>query len=730
MASEFEESLAKLDEARRGREAQQVPLKAPGNEESPTDPQISPENIPSEDILEAGRALTETTGIKIVGTNDEGKYLFENEEDGNLKTFDVQSYFKEAANIDIEDNDQFLDFKINTPDTAFQQMPPALRGATGLSQRLLFSIGNQAGTVAKLQTIFGKNNVRFDKEGGIVMREGRDWFTLDPDGMGIGSTSEKIFEFSRDIGEHINDLAIRTAAIAKGAAVGAAVAGPVGAIIGGGLAAVGAELATRQSLGRVLGVYKADAGETVKDLAFEGMLGMGGEVVVLGARLGLPALGRAAAAINRNSSNATKGLVSEVMGVWQGTGPDAVRVLLENSTQVTNTMAKFSVGLRGAGDFNRYAQRIRQEGFRETRKLFNEFSDHTFKRYGDGLESIMVEAEARGMKVNLTEFADDIFKEAEREGLVFIKRTPNGTVKGFRAFTEAEVAKLPPGTPLPNPLAVQGVIDALKSVATISKLGKVNGKLAAQRLNELNKNLNTNAKAAFSAGNSAAHKAFQKTATGVRTKLNESFDKIGLGKEYSNLQKFWQDNKAALDTALKAAGKNDDKAIETIFDAINSSGRRKTNEKALRDIMVGALGKRGLQLEKNLDILHSAEMYGKWLPHMGLLQASALGNVAANIGAGEASLLRLSAVGLQMSPKAFAKQVEIALRFKDFMKRMANFGLSEKLVGNSEALNTIIRSTIQAPAIKENADKALNSIIDGATSFLPPDEPEGEQSGR
>ena len=168
-------------------------------------------------------------------------------------------------------------------------LTPINRSPLDLSDRVKLSLGNKVGKLNYLKQRF--DGAEIDKHGNFLINDGGSWYRADPDFLGDGDAWQRTKEIIADMAD-LSDIGVVTAGQIGGAAAGATVASPTiagvpaAAIAGGALgAAAGGALKSR--LGRLVGTYSASPEEEIKDAALEGVLGLGGEVVGLGAKVGM-----------------------------------------------------------------------------------------------------------------------------------------------------------------------------------------------------------------------------------------------------------------------------------------------------------------------------------------------------------------------------------------------------------------------------------------------------------
>lgn len=156
-----------------------------------------------------------------------------------------------------------------SPDTAMN------KSIVSTTDRMKLSLGNLAGNIGYLKTKFQDVKPIDGSENLAVLKDG-SWYRVDPENGEIADPWEMAKEYARDMSELTPMLAgMAAGAAATSTGVGSVVA-PLAA--GAGMAAV------RTSLGRVVGTYDATPAEQAYDMAFEGLLNLGGEKVMAGVK--------------------------------------------------------------------------------------------------------------------------------------------------------------------------------------------------------------------------------------------------------------------------------------------------------------------------------------------------------------------------------------------------------------------------------------------------------------
>jgi hypothetical protein len=224
-----------------------------------------------------GQTFLADNGLTLVGAGANDGEVRVNDSYGNPATLNMKKIMGQAG---INPNE--TDIQMNSPDTAVQTSP------VGFGDRIRLALGNAKGQIDYLKANYQDAQL---KDGDLYVKDKGVWHTVDPSGLGDGNGWDIAKEFAGDIADLTKDAIVGTGQV-LGAAAGTAAEPGVGTVVGAGLGASVASAGTA-ALGRILGTYNSDGPGMVKDVALDGLLGMAGEGVALGAQKAiLPALQR------------------------------------------------------------------------------------------------------------------------------------------------------------------------------------------------------------------------------------------------------------------------------------------------------------------------------------------------------------------------------------------------------------------------------------------------------
>lgn len=624
--------------------------------------------------FDAGGFL-KSQGLELVDGVDEAGTYGVKTPDGEVVRMDVQGFMK-SQGVPLDK----LDVNLNDPSAPVESSP------VDLGDRAKLALGNARGGLEYLKSKY--EDAAYTEDKGLVVKHKGVWHTVDPE--------TDPWDLSKELGKDIVEGAVRyvpsmvgqvvggklgqaagsalgglvagTSSAGTAAAPGAVAGGVAGEVVGSGLGAAAGEK-LRTSLGRAVGTYKATPEEEAKDLALEGLFGMAGVAIPLGAR---PALDKFAKVTGgfKGASEAVKDLAAKVWGAANGTGPAATKAVIEKSPQVAAEMGRAAKSYAGV-------EGIKQGLAQEQAQVAENFLDHATKelprKYGSMLDDLVQTAEGTKLRVNVGQSMSDAVKSVEDLGL--------GKVIGGELvpYTKAEVADR-----AAQGLATSGADDAtvakvnqiLSGVEKYSSIGELQGSNAAKVLTDINKNLNSIQR---SLAKQQLPAEVERALTQVGSKFHElvgsSFEKAGLGEKYTGMQMLYKDYGQAVGQARKIL--KSDNGIENLVARLTAQrpGPAAKGADNMAKLLAELTGDAGTKAYEDIMIKEAAKQYSTWAPKMGLTQVAA-GGVGAMKGAAAlaANPLSTAAAGVAMSPKAGfyayragAKGVAYASSVKDFL---------------------------------------------------------------
>lgn len=639
----------------------------------------------------------QSEGFQFVNKDEQGNTIVKDIKTGDVGTFDVTGVLKQLGADPKNTNVLYNDPK-----------NPVNISPISISDRAKLAVGNVKGSINYLRNKF--DQVSVDADNGLLVQKGGVWYTVDPKGLGDGSAWDMAKELSKDVGDLV-DLGINAATVTGAlAAAGTGVGIPASAAVAaGGGAASGA---VRTSLGRYFGTYDTTPDEEIKDIALESVLSAGGQFIAAGARPTLEALSKAASKISRA---AIKEPVIGLYGNVTGVGTGAMRELVENTPGVTSAMKS---ALRKVGPGANADQAInlaKDQAIKAADELFMESETALSRKYGNLLEEVFSGAEQAKMSVSMPDVIVHAGQRIEDAGLgKFIKvgakgKELTGPVKPdslgsikFRPLSEAErVARIQAGldAPVLDDAAVRQIQLLTKELDSFGKAGELKGRVAANRLQALNKRLNALSRKSFEGGASQEYKAaIAEANTGVRNALKSEFKKVGLEDKYVQMQSLYGEFENSVSTARKL--RQADGGVERFVNRIVNENTANRTQIGMAKQLVELTGPKGQELFKKISEHSAASKFLKWAPKMGLLQTGSV--LTGNIG-----------LASQFSPRVVAAQVR-AMRHLgntlDFMKILGPKRI-DQLTGNPEVFNTLIRTSIvNSQMEREVEDQLLKSI--------------------
>jgi len=369
-------------------------------------------------------------GVKVIAPGSErGRLIVEDDRTGERKEIEVANVLQQEGLAP----DQF-NYMLNRPETALPTSP------LSIAERFqVIGLGNRRGQVSWLRNNF-EDVAEIPESRDLVVKKDGVWHRID----GQAFSTPDAWEWTKEV---VADIADVVPEIVVGTEIGlvAAVSGPL-VLKAAPLIGAGGEI-MRTSLGRLAGTYEATVDEQVADVAVETVLALGGEGVVLGAKPIFKQIFKAVKNINRGASDATKGMISQILGVMNKTGPRATDELFKNPIKMQNTINRFmdqaSKTLRKS--------KFSQETIDESRRLMGKEMERNFADFsrmaGKSLSKTWTEGTERILKnvpedasFNLKETGTSLLQTMEQMGFGQIKKTSEGALK-FKTFTKSEIRK-------------------------------------------------------------------------------------------------------------------------------------------------------------------------------------------------------------------------------------------------------------------------------------------------
>jgi len=313
------------------------------------------------------------------------------------------------------------------------------------------------------------------------------------------------------------------------------------------------------------------------------------------------------------------------------------------------------------------------------------------RKYGEVLEGTFKLAEARGMKVNVSEVVESSLKNMENAGLGRLETTKNGRFI-LRAFSPEEVAeRLGKVEPLTS-RDLRSLNEVVGTLNRYSQVGELQGRQAAETLANINKSMNQ-LFSRFQAD--PALKRVGAIASGeFKNQINNQFAKVGLADRWAKGAKLYAEYDKTVKAAIKIAN--------------SEGGTGLFIDRLLKD---SGAGKRARGISEKLLELNPAMKasydelirdeatirFTSWLPREGLISRSA----AYGGGLGAATFIDpLAGIGVlgAASPRIMAnanRVVPYAFQALDAVKGMGPRQLGA-LLKNQDATRALFQMSLGA----------------------------------
>lgn len=362
-----------------------------------------------------------------------------------------------------------------------------------ISDRIKLSMGNKVGKLQYLKQRY--QDAKLDSKGNFNIQKDGIWYRADADGLGDGDAWERTKELVADMAD-LTDIGLVTAgqiggAVAGGAAASPTIAGIPAAAVAGGAIGAAAGGALKSRLGRLVGTYNASPEEEIKDAALEGVLGLGGEVIGLGAKVGIKAIKGAFSRIGETAANQSKELLSAAMGQAYGYPRASFRRAMDDP-KVLDIADRVIKQAGRSADINKLNQIVNGERTAIVNSMAEEAPKALQKQFEMGVKEIEA-ALPKDFSVDLASTVVQVGDTLANAGL--LKSEKVGKKQVFSVFNPKELAaqfstemdQLPK---ILSPEMMRNVNMVAKTLNTYSSLPKVNGKLAARKLLEVKNAMN------------------------------------------------------------------------------------------------------------------------------------------------------------------------------------------------------------------------------------------------
>lgn len=609
-------------------------------------------------------------------------------------TPDADGYFDlDQAGVEVPDyaNGSSPEFAINT-------------SPLDLTDRLKLAAGNKAGNFKYLKQKY--EDVSVDKDGNFKVKKDGSWYNVDPSGLGEGDAWEKTKAIASAVlpngigalipvdpklkkelaGDMIDLLPMGAQIVAGGlGATAGLVGGPVGSVAGAGLAS-GATEAARTSLGRLVGTYEATPEEQLKDIAWESLLGLGGQTVALAAKPTVAMMGKALSKL-KGTSNVAKELISHATAGLNGQPQQSIRRALDAPEEV---MGELRAALKSAGAAEDPAKAVAVLQRQQNGTLIGMANDSTTALQGKYRENLgnLLKATPDDFSVNVGDTMKAAMTDLVDRGIGRIND------KGLlEIFSDAELAKLAqvPESQLPNVLpgkTAEAVREISKILNQYSKFGTLTGKSGAKKIVDLRKNLRE-AFADLSEGNEVTARIRQvvnSVEQPIFEKIGQSFADKGVGEMFVKMNAEYAKYADAAKLLQKAVNSKNPQAVDDLVKKLVSKSGSYQSLKDEVQTLAELVGQDRVQKLLNME---AAKAFTGFAP-----KASPSGNLISTIG-------KMTLGTTVASPRAAATQIRYGNKLLDFIKDSARTGAD--LASNDAALLTAYRTAIQG-ASSERAE--------------------------
>jgi hypothetical protein len=485
------------------------------------------------------------------------------------------------------------------------------------------------------------------------------------------------------------------AGTAVGGGVGSIPAATIGAV-GGAVAGAGAGAVAgnelRIRIGRAIGTYKDTDEGHLTDNALEAMAAMTGQTLSLGARPTWNWFKGVMGKFGKTASEAVKDTTAAVLGGTTSAGAEATRLMMDHADDAGKLMVQLkSAGGRGAdGIINAGAER--QVG--AAKQILEAATENLPKEYGKFLGTLFTQAETKGVSANIGEVVSAAQGEIANGGFGKILK---GRLLPFTAeeIAERKVAGLPVD-PLAMDKKIFGRISQVyNTLGAYSKIGKLEGKAAAETLTDINKTLNQVSRNFMSDPTAAAaNRVVTAASAGFKNSVETIFKNAGMSAKYSE--------GAALygkygDAVANARGLLDNpKGIETFVNqyikSATSAGKNLT-VKGEMGLLSELAGKQ--DLAKDIVLTEVVKRFAPIGPKIGWFPAGYAGATAMGMAPSALGGAATAGVAAQFSPRIVGAEIRGASKAIGFMapkaKQMGAYG------------DVVIQTLMKAPASVQTA---------------------------
>jgi hypothetical protein len=642
---------------------------------------------------------------------------------------------------------------INDPATALPDSPEDFVG------RYKLSSGNQAGNVEYLAKKY--QDVKIDKEKGMVVNDKGTWKQIDPDMLkgdpwtiseGIkdladiaGGNAPQIVGqvvgglIGRGVGTVVGAVAGAAAAAAggptalAGMATGAAVGGQAGTIIGAGAGAAGGnELRIR--LGKAFGTYKDTDQGHLDENALEALAAMTSETLPLATKPTWGWFKGVMGKISKGAGETAKDAIATGLGATTSAGPEATRVMLDQTPQVEKVLTQLKAA--GARTPSQIAGAAAERQVAAGKSLLNQAVDALPEKYGNFLDGMFSQAEAKGIKVSPGEVAKTAQDELGSAGYGKVISTPGGGRRLVQYSVQELADRRAAGLEVPTFASDKEIFSKFSSLfnelETFSKIPEIKGAAAAKQLTEMNKALNGVSKGFYNAGvDPSVMRATAQAQASIRNQIGQVFEKAGMGEQFSQGSQLYAKYGDAVENAknLLDKGKGIQNFVNKYVKSATVAGKNLELNGEVK-LLAELAGPQGRALTD--DIIHS-EVASRFAPMAVKLTggAGALGGVAYATGHHALGVALTAATVPATSPRMVMATAPRAIGFTSRAAQMVGqYGdmFINSLIGiRPEIMSQILKDPRALPAAMQTLSQAMQGEQKIQSQLL---QQAGAQNGR
>lgn len=476
--------------------------------------------------------------------------------DGSVGDLNTKS-IEEDFGIKLAD----MEMIYNTKESPLEKSP------VSPSDRFKLDIGNTKGGLQFLKKKFEEAEI--SEEHGLVVKSKGVWQKVDPEWWGNGDVFEMSKEILGDTAE-LGQEAIDVISSGVGAMIGSiiggvgggALAAPTGpgvvAGVGAGMTAgatvgsvaggtLGARL--RHSMGRAYGTYDASPEEQMNDEFWEGLMGLGGEAVGVGAKVAGPQIVKAMKSISEGANNRVREAVKSGIRFFNETTDDNIDLFLDAPDRVMgkiDTLKKMAEEKGVTPTTANLKELVKKSYIGQTEALLDKFPKKLSAKFGATRGRMLADPSIQKFDLDVAQPAVQTLGEMQNSGLV---KYVDGK---FVAQDATQLLKELEGTELiskPRAKELNVLKDAVGLLNNAVKQGRLQGKEGAQNALQIRSvlgDLQATLGQYGSRNASAFAGSLEAPLRAMRNSLNEGFQSKNLSanvrESFEESNKLWREN--------------------------------------------------------------------------------------------------------------------------------------------------------------------------------------------